>query len=117
MKAAQSGDVIELLDDCTSGGMDLTKSITIKGAHSITFAGKGIALRGAALTFDGAPFVMTGIGATGNAELGWMTIALGSGSSLNLSGASRRSTAAALRATFTPSTAPATTPSTSQALP
>lgn len=31
---------------------------------------------------------MTGIGATGNAELGWMTIALGSGSSLNLSGAS-----------------------------
>lgn len=88
MKAAQSGDVIELLDDCTSGGMDLTKSITIKGAHSITFAGKGIALRGAALTFDGCTVVMTGIGATGNAELGWMTIALGSGSSLNLSGAS-----------------------------
>ena len=88
MKAAQSGDVIELLDDCTSGGMDLTKSITIKGAHSITFAGKGIALRGAALTFDGCNVVMTGIGATGNAELGWMTIALGSGSSLNLSGAS-----------------------------
>ena len=68
--------------------MDLTKSITIKGAHSITFAGKGIALRGAALTFDGCTVVMTGIGATGNAELGWMTIALGSGSSLNLSGAS-----------------------------
>lgn len=88
MKAAQSGDVIELLDDCTSGGMDLTKSITVKGAHSITFAGKGIALRGAALTFDGCTVVMTGIGATGNAELGWMTIALGSGSSLNLSGAS-----------------------------
>lgn len=88
VKAAQSGDVIELLDDCTSGGMDLTKSITIKGAHSITFAGKGIALRGAALTFDGCNVVMTGIGATGNAELGWMTIALGSGSSLNLSGAS-----------------------------
>ena len=88
MKAAQSGDVIELLDDCTSGGMDLTKSITVKGAHSITFAGKGIALRGAALTFDGCNVVMTGIGATGNAELGWMTIALGSGSSLNLSGAS-----------------------------
>lgn len=88
VKAAQSGDVIELLDDCTSGGMDLTKSITIKGAHSITFAGKGIALRGAALTFDGCTVVMTGIGATGNAELGWMTIALGSGSSLNLSGAS-----------------------------
>lgn len=88
VKAAQSGDVIELLDDCTSGGMDLTKSITVKGAHSITFAGKGIALRGAALTFDGCTVVMTGIGATGNAELGWMTIALGSGSSLNLSGAS-----------------------------
>ena len=88
MKAAQSGDVIELLDDCTSGGMDLTKSITIKGNYSITFAGKGIALRGAALTFDGCTVVMTGIGATGNAELGWMTIALGSGSSLNLSGAS-----------------------------
>ena len=68
--------------------MDLTKSITVKGAHSITFAGKGIALRGAALTFDGCTVVMTGIGATGNAELGWMTIALGSGSSLNLSGAS-----------------------------
>ena len=44
VKAAQSGDVIELLDDCTSGGMDLTKSITIKGNYSITFAGKGIAL-------------------------------------------------------------------------
>ena len=88
MKAAQSGDVIELLDDCTSGGMDLTKSITIKGNYSITFAGKGISLRGAALTFDGCTVVMTGIGATGNAELGWMTIALGSGSSLNLSGAS-----------------------------
>lgn len=88
VKAAQSGDVIELLDDCTSGGMDLTKSITIKGNYSITFAGKGIALRGAALTFDGCTVVMTGIGATGNAELGWMTIALGSGSSLNLSGAS-----------------------------
>ena len=68
--------------------MDLTKSITIKGNYSITFAGKGIALRGAALTFDGCTVVMTGIGATGNAELGWMTIALGSGSSLNLSGAS-----------------------------
>ena len=52
VKAAQNGDVIELLDDCTSGGMDLTKSITIKGNYSITFAGKGIALRGAALTFD-----------------------------------------------------------------
>ena len=88
VKAAQSGDVIELLDDCTSGGMDLTKSITIKGNYSITFAGKGIALRGAALTFDGCTVVMTGIGATGNAELGWMTIALGSGSSLNLRGAS-----------------------------
>ena len=63
-----------------------------KGARAeftgITFAGKGIALRGAALTFDGCTVVMTGIGATGNAELGWMTIALGSGSSLNLSGAS-----------------------------
>lgn len=88
VKAAQSGDVIELLDNCTSGGMDLSKSITIKGNYSITFAGKGIALHGAALTFDGCTIVMTGIGATGNAELGWMTIALGSGSSLNLSGAS-----------------------------
>ena len=68
--------------------MDLSKSITIKGNYSITFAGKGIALHGAALTFDGCTVVMTGIGATGNAELGWMTIALGSGSSLNLSGAS-----------------------------
>ena len=87
MKAAQSGDVIELLDNCTSGGMDLSKSIIIKGNYSITFAGKGIALHGAALTFDGCTVVMTGIGATGNAELGWMTIALGSGSSLNLSGA------------------------------
>lgn len=85
--AAQSGDVIELLGECTSGGMNLSKSITIKGSYGITFAGKGIALHGAALTFDGCTVVMTGIGATGNAELGWMTIALGSGSSLNLSGA------------------------------
>lgn len=87
VKAAQNGDVIELLGNCTSGGMDLSKSITIKGNYSITFAGKGIALHGAALTFDGCTVDMTGIGATANAELGWMTIALGSGSGLNLSGA------------------------------
>lgn len=85
--AAQSGDVIELLGSCTSGGMDITKNITIKGEYSITFAGRGIALRGAELTLDGCTVIMNGIGATGYGEWGWMSIALGSGAALNLNSA------------------------------
>ena len=78
--AAEDGAVIELLGDCTTSGMNLSKSLTIRTADEteatprITFEGKGIALWGKTLTFEGCSLELNGIGATPYGEWGWMTV-------------------------------------------
>lgn len=60
VEAAKDTDdaVIDVLADCTTAGLNLSKDLTIQGAESlkskptITFNDKGIALWGKALTFE-----------------------------------------------------------------
>lgn len=45
--AAEDGDTITILKDCSTSGLNLNKALTINGENkTITFADKGIALRG-----------------------------------------------------------------------
>lgn len=81
--------VIELLDDVTTEGLNLTKSLTIKSeeAHhyTVTFTKNGIALWGVSLTFENVDVMMENIGSTPyTAEWNWMTICASQNSSLNL---------------------------------
>lgn len=90
--AAKSGDTIYLLQSCVTGGMDLSKNLTIVGTgsgdsignYSITFNGSGIALHGASLTFKDCTVDMLSINSTPYAEWNWMTICASAGASLTL---------------------------------
>lgn len=83
--AAKDGDIIDLLADCTTNGFALDKNLTINGHEkTITFDGKGIALRGKGLTFNGCNVVMTGIGSTPYGGWDWMTICASKDASLTL---------------------------------
>ena len=85
--AAADGDTIELLADCTTAGMNLSKKLTIGGGEAkrtITFNDKGIALLGKALTFKNCNVVMVGIGATPYSEWNWQTICASKDASLLL---------------------------------
>ena len=86
--AAEDGDVIELLADCTSSGMNLSKNLTIRGVEGtprrITFTGAGIALWGKSLTFETCAVDMTGVGKTPYAEWSWMTICASKNAELSL---------------------------------
>ena len=62
--AADDGAVIELLTDCETEGLNLSKNLTIKGGYTVTFTKYGIALWGKSLTFDGCTVLMNGIGST-----------------------------------------------------
>ena len=93
VEAAKDTDdaVIDVLADCTTAGLNLSKDLTIQGAESlkskptITFNDKGIALWGKALTFKNCNVVMNGIGSTPYiAEWSWMTISASKDASLTL---------------------------------
>ena len=91
VKAAKDTEVIDVLADCTTAGLNLSKNLTIQGAEglkskpTITFNDKGIALWGKALTFKNCNVVMNGIGSTPYiAEWSWMTISASKDASLTL---------------------------------
>lgn len=96
VEAAKNTDdaIIDVLADCTTAGLNLSKDLTIQGAESlkskptITFNDKGIALWGKALTFKDCNVVMNGIGSTPyTAEWNWMTVSASKNASLSLDGA------------------------------
>ncbi len=89
--AAGDGATIEVLQDCTSSGINLTKDLTIEGQKNsnglypiIKFTDKGIALWGKSLTFKTCNIIMQGVGSTPYAEWSWMTIWANKDASLNL---------------------------------
>ena len=93
VKAAKDTDdaIIDVLADCTTAGLNLSKDLTIQGAEgleskpTITFNDKGIALWGKSLTFKDCNVVMNGIGSTPyTAEWSWMTISASKDASLTL---------------------------------
>ena len=84
---AADGDVIVLLKDCTTEGINLSKNLTIQGSgnETVTFTKYGIALWGKALTFKDCKIVMNAIGSTPyTAEWSWMTICASKDASLTL---------------------------------
>ena len=88
---AADGATIELSADCTTEGMNLSKSLTITAAEglsekpTVTFTDKGIALWGISLTFKDCNVVMKGIGSTPyTGEWNWMTICANADASLTL---------------------------------
>lgn len=95
VEAAKNTDdaIIDVLADCMTAGLNLSKDLTIQGAESlkskptITFNDKGIALWGKALTFKNCNVVMNGIGSTPYSEWSWMTVSAGKDASLSLDGA------------------------------
>ena len=96
VEAAKDTDdaVIDVLADCTTAGLNLSKNLTIQGAEgleskpTITFNKEGIALWGKALTFKNCNVVMNGIGSTPyTAEWNWQTICASKNASLTLDGA------------------------------
>ncbi len=89
IEAAQDGDTIELLADCTTEGMNLSKNLIIDGGeatkHSVTFTKYGIALWGVSLTFENCSVTRNNIGSTPyTAEWNWMTICASKDASLTL---------------------------------
>lgn len=96
VEAAKNTDdpIIDVLADCTTAGLNLSKDLTIQGAEglkskpTITFNKEGIALWGKALTFKNCNVVMNGIGSTPyTAEWNWMTVSASKNASLSLDGA------------------------------
>ncbi|MDO5785125.1 MAG: S-layer homology domain-containing protein [Eubacteriales bacterium] len=89
--AAADGATIELLNNATTEGLNLSKNLTIQAAEGVTtkptinFTKHGIALWGKALTFKDVNVTMTGIGSTPyTAEWNWMTICASKNASLSL---------------------------------
>ena len=92
IEAAEDGATIEVLANCETAGLNLSKKLTIQGTAenkpTITFTDKGIALWGKALTFKDCKVVMNGIGSTPyTAEWKWMTVSAAKDASLFLDGA------------------------------
>ena len=95
VEAAKDTDdaVINVLADCTTAGLNLSKKLTIQGAEglkpkpTITFNKKGIALWGKELTFKNCNVEMNGIGSTPYSEWSWMTVSAGKDALLSLDGA------------------------------
>ena len=91
VEAAEDGATIELLADCTTEGLNLSKSIMIQRAAeldenpTVTFEKHGIALWGKDLTFKDCNVIMNGIGSTPyTAEWNWMSVCASPGASLSL---------------------------------
>lgn len=91
VEAAEDGATIELLADCTTEGLNLSKSIMIQRAAgldenpTVTFEKHGIALWGKDLTFKDCNVIMNGIGSTPyTAEWNWMSVCASPSASLSL---------------------------------
>ena len=88
--AAADGNTIEVLANCETEGMNLSKNLTIKGKGAdgvnpeIKFTKYGIALWGKALTFQDCKVTMNGIGSTPYSEWSWQTICASADASLTL---------------------------------
>ena len=93
--AAEDGDVIELLADATTAGMNLNMALTIQAAEGLaekpklTFDQYGIALgyggAGKPLLFKDIDIEMKGIVSTAvTGEWNWMAICVGTGASISL---------------------------------
>ena len=93
VEAATDGAIIDVLADCTTAGLNLSKDLTIQGAEglkpkpTIKFTEKGIALWGKELTFKNCNVEMNGIGSTPYSEWSWMTVYAGKDALLSLDGA------------------------------
>ena len=91
IKAALDGDTIQVLKDCTTEGLNLSKNLIFDGGETkptITFNKEGIALWGKSLTFKNCKVMMNGIGSTPyTAEWNWMTICASANASMTLDGA------------------------------
>lgn len=96
VEAAKNTDdaIIDVLADCTTAGLNLSKDLTIQGAKglepkpTITFNDKGIALWGKKLIFKDCNVVMNDIDSTPyTAEWNWQTICASKDASLTLDGA------------------------------
>lgn len=92
IEEAEDGATIEVLANCETAGLNLSKKLTIQGTAenkpTITFTDKGIALWGKALTFTNCNVEMKGIGSTPyTAEWNWQTICASRDASLTLDGA------------------------------
>ena len=93
VEAATDGAIIDVLADCTTAGLNLSKDLTIQGAEglkpkpTIKFTEKGIALCGKKLTFKNCNVEMNGIGSTPYSEWNWMTVSAGKDALLSLDGA------------------------------
>lgn len=94
VEAATDGAIIDVLADCTTAGLNLSKDLTIQGAEglepkpTIKFTKNGIALWGKSLTFKNCNVEMKGIGSTPyTAEWNWQTICASRDASLTLDGA------------------------------
>ena len=96
VEAAKNTDdaIIDVLADCTTAGLNLSKDLTIQGAEglepkpTIKFTKKGIALWGKSLTFKNCNVEMNGIGSTPyTADWNWMTVSASKNASLSLNGA------------------------------
>ena len=94
IEKAADGATIEVLADCTTAGLNLSKDLTIQGAEglepkpTIKFTENGIALWGKSLTFKNCNVEMKGIGSTPyTAEWNWQTICASRDASLTLDGA------------------------------
>ena len=104
VKAAQSGDTIEVVKDTETAGMNIDKKLTIQGVTKtttktnddgtveettvkpkLTFKKQGIALWGTDLTFKDMQVEMEGVGSTPyTAEWNWMTISASKNATLTL---------------------------------
>ncbi|MDD7249144.1 MAG: S-layer homology domain-containing protein, partial [Oscillospiraceae bacterium] len=86
--AANDGDTIQVLKDCTTEGLNLSKNLIFDGGETkptITFNKEGIALWGKSLTFKNCKVMMNGIGSTPyTAEWNWQTICASKDASLTL---------------------------------
>ena len=84
--AAADGDTIKVLKDCSTEGLNLSKSITIEGdGHKIGFYKYGIALWGKSLTFENCIVEMKEIGSTPyTAEWNWQAICASKDATLTL---------------------------------
>ena len=88
VKAAADGNTIELLGNCTTDGMNLSKNLTVTSeegqTYTLNFVKDGIALWGKALTFENCNILMNGIGSTPYVEWSWMAICANKDASLTL---------------------------------
>ena len=88
--AAKDGDIIQVLKDCTTEGLNLSKNLTFDGGETkptITFNKEGIALWGKSLTFKNCKVMMTGVGSTPyTEEWNWMTICARKDAAMTLDG-------------------------------